>query len=210
MCSQTAVYDESYSGPMADDLVGAVNEHYEQQASLMQEYGIRTVQMRFGHVLSDHGIVSNLYRVDRKGRAFWSRIGSGEQWMPWIHTIDAVNMMIHAIEQEEVSGPVNAVAPEAIRQQQFANEISKILPFPTLKIPMNETVANWLLPGRANIILEGRHVVPSVAEATGFDFKFRTIASAVESLRPVIKPIDWRNPASHYFDPTTRDTVPRP
>lgn len=175
----------------------------------MREQGVRAVQMRFGRLISDQGVIPDLYRIDKKGNAFWSRIGSGEQWMPWIHAVDGINMIIHAIEQEEISGPLNAVAPEAIQQQQFAKELARVLPSSTFKIPMYETVANWMLPKRANLILEGRKVIPRVAEETQFDFKYRTIASAMDSLEGFLIPIDWKSPANHYVDGTQKDGVPR-
>lgn len=169
---------------------------------MFEKYGTRTVQMRFGQVISDIGIIADHYRIDKKGKAFWSRVGSGEQWMPWIHFADAIRMIIHTIENETIQGPLNAVAPEAIRQQQLADEMKRHLPFPTITIPMPKTVANWRLPKRSHLILEGRKVVPQVALDTHFNFQYPTIEKAIESISEDLVPTQWKNPVNAYFDPS--------
>lgn len=164
--------------------------------------------MRLGQVIADHGFMLDHHRIDKKGRAFWSRIGDGSQWMPWIHIVDAVRMMVHAIEREEVQGPLNAVAPEAIRQEQFADELKRQLPFPSLTIPMPATVAHWRLPKRSHLILEGRKVIPKAAQDSHFEFQYPTIASALASVQEDLVPIQWKNPVNTYFDPNKRHGKP--
>lgn len=158
--------------------------------------------MRLGQVVADIGFLEQHYRIDRKGRAYWSRVGSGEQWMPWIHITDVIHMFIHAIEQESVQGPLNAVAPEAIRQQQLADELKRHLPFSSITIPMPETVAHWRMPKRSHLILEGRKVVPKVAQDTHFQFEYPTIAKAISSIKEDLVPIQWKNPVNTFFDPS--------
>ena len=164
--------------------------------------------MRLGQIIADVGLIKDHYRIDSVGKAYWTRIGSGEQWFPWIHLIDAANMVIHAIEQENVQGALNAVAPEAIRQHEFAEELKRNLPSTTLKIPMPATIAHWRLPKRSHHILEGRKVVPQVALDTLFDYKYPTISEAIQSIQDELVPIQWKNPINTYFDPTKPDGKP--
>lgn len=199
--SETRDYDESYNGLLNMDLVGSVSQHYEKKSELLAELGIRTVQMRFGHVIGDKGFLPNIHRIDDMGKAFWTKIGSGEQWFPWIHINDAMSMIIHAIEHEDVRGVVNAVAPQPIRQKQFAEALSAVLPNKTWKFNMPETVANWNYPKRAHLLTEGRRVIPRVAQEANFHYLYPTIESALESQRHLIIPIDWKNPVNRYVDP---------
>lgn len=60
--------------------------------------------MRLGNVLAHKGYIQDVYKLDKKGRFFLSTLGSGEQWHPWIHIADAVNLIIKSIENEDVHG----------------------------------------------------------------------------------------------------------
>jgi NAD dependent epimerase/dehydratase family enzyme len=178
-----------------------VNQHYEQKAKLLSKLGIRTVQLRLGHVLGDKGFVADVHRMDEKGRAFWTKIGSGDQWLPWIHVSDAIDMITHAIDNESVRGVVNGVAPQQVKQIEFAEHLRSVLPSKTWKFPMPETVANWTYPKRAHILTEGRYVIPRVALETDFRFNHPNLDSAMETLKPHLIPIRWKNPVNKYFDP---------
>lgn len=165
--------------------------------------GIRTVQMRLGHVLgpAPASLLHKVQKIDQWGRFWWSRIGSGEQWFPWIHMADACNMMAAAIENEFIKGPVNCVAPKPIQQKEFAQALKSVLPSRSFTLPMTETAINWMYPHRAHFLLEGRRVEPRVAQDVGFDFAFPDIHTAMDSLQDELIPIRWKNPSDRYFDP---------
>jgi NAD dependent epimerase/dehydratase family enzyme len=167
----------------------------------MQDMGLRTVQVRFGHVLGEEGYLQDVHRIDKWGRAWWTGMGTGDQWFPWIHIQDACNLIIHAIENENVQGPVNGVAPEMVKQKQLANLLTRALPPRTWKFPMPNTAINWFYPGRAHFLTEGRKVRPQVAQETGFTYIFPTLTETMSSLKPTLVPIKWKNPANRYFDP---------
>jgi len=171
----------------------------------MAELGIRTVHVRLGHVIGDRSFVHDTHRIDKKGRAFWSRIGSGEQWMPWIHVKDAVRLIKYVIENDNIRGVVNGVSPEAIRQKDFAEALKATLPSKTLKIPMPETVAHWMYPKRAHLLLEGRKVIPRVAMASDFVYSHPNIHDAMDSIRDTLIPVQWKNPVNTYFNPHSKD-----
>ena len=190
---------------MGQDLIGLVHQDYERKAQLLEEQGIKTVQLRTGHVLGDRGYLRQVQMMDERGRAFWSKIGSGEQWFPWIHIEDFVRLVCYIVESNRFHGVVNAVAPQAVRQKELAELLKGVLPRKTYKIPMPETVAHWLYPKRAHLLLEGRQVYPTVALQHDFNFKHPTLPEAINSLKGHIAPTDWINPANMYLDPTRKD-----
>ena len=198
--SNDTEYTEKYDGGFSQHLIGSISQQYELESHLMRDMDMRTVQLRLGHVLGKKGFLHDVHRIDKWGRAWWSRLGSGEQWFPWIHHKDAFGMIIHAIENESIQGPLNVVAPEQVKQKQVADYLTRALPTRTWKFPMPETAIHWNFPGRAHLLLEGRRVLPQVAQETGFHFQYPTLADAMSSLQPDLMPIKWKNPSKKYFD----------
>lgn len=103
--SEVKEYDETYDGPPSSDHFGQVWRKSEMEADLYsEEHDIRTVKVRFGNILAHGGYIQDVYKVDSNNRVFFNTLGSGTQWHPWIHVVDAVNMIVDAIENEERKG----------------------------------------------------------------------------------------------------------
>lgn len=153
---------------------------WEDAVSEVSGLGLRWVTLRFGVVLgTDGGALPALVRPARMGLA--AVMGHGRQGFPWIHIEDAVGLIQWAIDQREVQGPVNAVAPETVSQRQFQQVLSEVLgrrlllrvPAWPMRIAMGEM---------AQLLLDGQYVVPARALEGGFRFSFPGLRGALENL----------------------------
>jgi uncharacterized protein len=167
--------------PAGTDFLAQVCEKWEQVADLFANKGVRTVKIRTGVVLSERGgAYKKIAKIAKKGIA--SALGSGDQYVPWIHIDDLVNIFIKAIEDEKMNGIYNGVAPQHITNKEFTKEIAKSLkkPFFLPKVPA--FVLKTLYGEMASIILEGSRVSSEKIQNCGFKFIFPTIARALADL----------------------------
>jgi uncharacterized protein (TIGR01777 family) len=108
-------------------------------------------------------------------------LGSGRQWVPWIHLEDAVRLIVATIEEPVWSGPVNVVAPEPARHAELAEALAS-----ALGVPCETTVpagaVTEMLGGAADLLLKSQRIVPAKAQAAGFSFLHPGISAAVKDL----------------------------
>ncbi len=97
------------------------------------------------------------------------RLGSGRQWFPWIHLEDVAAMACAAVDGPGWTGPVNAVAPEAVTNAQLTAALGRVLRRPTL-LPVPGAALRLALGDLASELLGSRRVVPSRAQTLGFAF----------------------------------------
>lgn len=91
-----------------------------------RQAGVRTVSCRFGMILAAHGGALPKMRPAFK-LGLGGPLGSGRQWMPWIHLADAVSILEHALVRSDLEGPVLATSPQTIRQEDFAAQLARVL-----------------------------------------------------------------------------------
>jgi uncharacterized protein (TIGR01777 family) len=158
-----------------------VCEAWEQTARRAQRLGVRVVRLRIGLVLGAQGGLLRALRIPF-GLGLGGRIGAGSQWMSWIERDDLVRLIAHAIATPELLGPVNATAPEPVRNSAFAQALGDALGRPTwLRYP---AALLRLLAGdlASELLLAGQRVLPAKAQASGFKFRHPTLASALADL----------------------------
>src|SRR6185436_5153406 len=103
---------------------------WEAAAEMARPLGMRVVQLRTGIVLGRQGGAWPLLRrVFRAGLG--GRLGKGTQWMPWIHIEDEIGIILHAIENENCSGPMNMASPQAVTNSAFTQAVGHCLKRPT-------------------------------------------------------------------------------
>lgn len=113
-------------------------------------------------------------------------VGTGEQFFPWIHIDDLVNLIIFAMENPKVNGILNGVAPQIITNKQFAQAFARALWRPAI-FPMPKLVLNAAFsPERAKIMTEGQKVIPKRALELGFKFKYEDIESACKTCTDIL------------------------
>ena len=111
------------------------------------------------------------------------KIGSGQQWFPWIHVTDMAGMITHCVENEEVKGILNGVAPDIVSNETFTKAMAEEF---KLKITFGNVPEFYMKMmfgnERAKIILEGQRVIPRRTIESGYVYKYPTIKSACAQL----------------------------
>ena len=165
----------------ADDFLGNICNQWEQSADRFSSLGIRVVKVRTGIVLSEKGGVLSRFNIPAR-LGLGSAIGTGRQFLPWIHIDDLCNLYLSAIENPDMNGPYNAVAPEHITNKEFARKISGILKKP-FWFPNIPTFLIRIVFGEMSVmLLNGSRVAPKKIEATGYKFQFPSIDNTLKSL----------------------------
>ena len=150
---------------------------WEQEASAAAEHGVRTTSLRIGLVLArEGGALAPLARIF--GLGLGGRTGSGAQWWPWIHVDDLVALCRSALVDPRYRGVLNAVAPNPIRNRDFARELARRLHRPAL-LPVPAFVLRALLGEISGELLDSRRVVPRRALDAGFGFAHEQLDSAL-------------------------------
>lgn len=139
----------------------------------------RAVMLRTGVVLGHGGALRKMLPPFRLG--FGGKLGNGEQWMSWIHIDDLVNLYVFALETDSLQGPVNAVAPGHVTNQQFTSDLSKALAVPAL-IPVPKFALKMIFGEMSTVLLDSQRVAPKLALACDFKFVHAELPSALSDL----------------------------
>lgn len=152
---------------------------WEQQAELAEALGIRVVRVRIGIVLAAEG--GALAKMLPPFKMFvGGRIGSGRQWMSWIHIEDLARLLAHCLTAP-VSGPVNGTAPQPVTNAEFTRSLARVLRRPAL-LPVPAFALKAIFGEMAEILLASQRVLPKAAEASGFRFEHPELGGALRSV----------------------------
>jgi uncharacterized protein (TIGR01777 family) len=154
---------------------------WEQAARAAGSASLREVRVRFGTILASRGgALGAMMPVFRMGLG--GPIGSGRQWVSWIHLEDAVSILVRCVEDAGISGAVLGVSPRPSRQSEFASALGAALRRPAfLRVP---SLLVRVALGRygAELLLWGQRCRPEVLESGGFSWRAPDLESALESL----------------------------
>jgi len=171
------VLDET-SAPGADFLAEVCGA-WEAEARRAGALGLRVVTPRFGVVLGPGGgALSKMLTPFKMGVG--GRLGSGLQWMPWIHRDDAVGIMLLAATAAGVSGPLNAVAPAPATNREFTRALGAALGRWTI-FPMPGFMLRVVVGEFAKVLLSSQRVVPRAAEKAGYAFAHPGLEEALRA-----------------------------
>jgi len=167
--------------PPADDFLGEVCRLWEEAADRFSEAGSRVVKIRTGIVLARKGgVLSRILTPVRLG--IGSPIGSGNQYVPWIHIDDLCNIFIKAIEDHRMSGAFNAAAPEFITNsdlmRSLAHELGKPFWFPAVP----SFIMKMMFGKMSGVLLEGSRISSEKIRSAGFNFQFPELKNALQDL----------------------------
>lgn len=169
--------DES-AGP-GSGFLAAVTKEWEAALVPVEQGGIRTVRMRIGVVVSAHGGVIARLRLPFLLCA-GGPVGSGRQGMSWIHLDDLTAAIQFVIERDSIRGPVNAVAPGALSQREFARALARVLRRPSVA-PFPAPLVRLIFGEMGSeLLLQGQFVEPAVLLRSGFRFNYPTIDGALQ------------------------------
>jgi uncharacterized protein (TIGR01777 family) len=152
---------------------------WEAAAQPARDAGIRVVHLRIGIVITNKGgALTAMLPAFRFGLG--GRLGSGKQWMSWIALEDLVAVIGNAIDNSNLSGPVNAVAPNPVTNAEFTRTLAGVLGRPAI-IPVPEFALKLLPGGMAQeALLASARVVPEVLLKRNFGFQFPTLEHALQ------------------------------
>ena len=163
------------------DFLAEVCKDWEAATKPAADKGIRTVNLRFGIILSPKGGALKTMLIPFK-LGMGGIIGDGKQYMSWIALDDAVGVIEKAIADTQLTGPVNAVAPEAITNAVFTKTLGEVLLRPTL-FPMPAFAARLALGEMADaLLLSSARVAPKKLIAAGYAFALPTLEGALKKL----------------------------
>jgi uncharacterized protein len=163
------------------DFLAEVCREWEAATQPTAQAGIRTVNTRFGVILSrDGGALPKMLPPFRMGVG--GRIGDGRQWMSWVHISDVVGAIEHVLDKAGVSGPVNVVAPSPTTNAEFTRTLAAVLHRPAIfPLPAFAVRLAFGEMGEA-LLLGSQRVEPGKLRANGYEFQFSQLAPALASI----------------------------
>jgi uncharacterized protein (TIGR01777 family) len=162
------------TGP-GTDFLSDLCVQWEKEAIRASKLGIRVVTLRIGLVLGlEGGMLPALLPAAKLG--LFGRLGSGKQWWPWIHADDVVGLARFALANE-VHGPINATAPNPVRQKDFARTLGRALGRPAFMMVPGFLLA--LAGGISNETLKSQRAVPRASLTAGYSFAYGDLATAL-------------------------------
>ena len=150
---------------------------WENESIKAADFGARVVMPRIGVVLTkDGGALEKMLTPFKFGVG--GTVGSGEQFMSWIALDDLIRIIHFALENENLNGAVNAVAPNPVTNKEFTDTLGRVLNRPTI-IPVPAFGIKFLFGEMGEtLLLQGARVVPEKLENAGFEFKFTELETA--------------------------------
>ena len=163
-----------------NDFAAQLCVDWEAEALLAENHGVRVCLLRTGLVLSKNGgLLERMLLPFKLGLG--ARLGSGRQWMSWIHIADYVASVLRLLNDGQARGPFNMTAPQPVTNAEFTRALAESLhrraflfaPEPALRLVMGE---------RAALLVEGQRVFPAKLVAGGGVFKYPDLAGALDDL----------------------------
>lgn len=141
---------------------------------------VRTVILRTGIVLArEGGALGKMLPVFSLFAG--GPLGSGRQWMSWIHREDLVSLIVEALKNPNYRGTFNATAPKPVRMSEFCGTLGTIMGRPSW-LPVPDFALTTLLGEGASVVLEGQKVLPLRTQQAGFKFQYTDIGDALRSI----------------------------
>ena len=182
--------------PPGNDFLAKVCRAWEMAAMRAEEFGVRVFTPRIGIVLgADGGALAQMLPPFRFGAG--GPIGSGRQWMPWIHLFDLVEIIATALADSRYAGPAIAAAPLPVTNREFAQTLGRVLHRPSL-IPVPGLALRALFGEGAAVLTSGQRVNPARLRELGFNWQFEKLEAALRHVLnddgPMIGPLRANSP----------------
>ena len=175
--SETATFAES-SSP-GNDFLAQVCQAWEAEAQKVKTSGTRLVILRLGIVLGMGGAIAKMIPAFKLFAG--GPIGTGHQWLSWIHREDLVSLILKALTQPDIEGVLNATAPNPVRMAEFCRIMGQVLNRPSW-LPVPSFALQALLGDGAIVVLEGQQVLPNRTLASGFEYQYPEVKPALEAI----------------------------
>ena len=183
-----------YYGPRGDetvteeaaagqDFLSSVCREWEEEAKKAESLGLRVIRVRTGIVLGRGG--GALAKMVPPFKFFvGGPLGSGTQWMSWIHLEDEVGLMLYLIEHSQATGPFNATASNPVRMKEFCQILGQVMGRPSWA-PVPAFILRLALGELAEMLLTGQRVIPAAAQRLGYKFHYTDLYEALKACMPL-------------------------
>ena len=173
------LFDET--GEAGDDFLADVTVQWEKEVDKISDLGIRTAKVRIGVVLdSQGGALEKMAQPMKWGAG--AALGSGKQYMSWIHYADLARLFVYILENKELTGAYNAVASNPVSNKAFTGELAKAMRKPLWLPNVPSGVLKLMLGKMAGIVLRGTRVDNKKIKNSGFKFEFDALDVALADL----------------------------
>ena len=167
------------TAPSGEGFLAETCQAWEAAASEAVPAGVRVVCLRIGFVIGNGGAMGLVRPVFRMGLG--GRLGSGKQWMSCIHVEDVAGMILWALHEEVLSGPMNAVMKEPVTNAEFTRAVATSVHRPAI-FPAPAILLKAALGDLSHVLLDSARVVPGAAQKFGYPYRFSTLPEALQSL----------------------------
>jgi uncharacterized protein (TIGR01777 family) len=166
--------------PPGDDFLARLCVDWERAARQAEAHGVRVALVRTGVVFDPAGgPLGAMLRPFRMGAG--GPVGSGQQWLSWIHHQDIVGILLLALDNSGAAGPINATAPHPVTNRDFARAAGAALGRPSF-LPTPAFALRLAFGEVADVLTTGQRVLPKKALALGYTFRFPDLAAALKDL----------------------------
>jgi uncharacterized protein (TIGR01777 family) len=162
------------------DFLASVAQAWENTAAPVQELGVRHVIMRTGAVLTRKGGLIDPFLLQNRLFA-GGPLGSGKQWLSWIHIQDLIIAFEFLLERQNAHGVFNVTSPQPVTNAEFGKTLSKLLHRPYW-FPVPAFMLRLVLGEMSTLVLDGVRAVPARLLEMGFSFRFGSLPAALEDL----------------------------
>jgi uncharacterized protein (TIGR01777 family) len=166
--------------PPGHDMLARLCVDWENAAHAAAGHGVRVVLIRVGVVLDREGGALKQMLFPFK-MFLGGPVGSGRQWVSWIHHADLVDMILFGIDCERAAGPMNGTAPNPVTNKELAGVLGRALHRPSF-MPTPKFALRIMLGEVAGLVTTGQRVLPRKAMELGFRFRFPEIAGALQDI----------------------------
>jgi uncharacterized protein (TIGR01777 family) len=175
--SESFAFDEA--SPSGKDYLAEVCREWDAAAQSLDDTTTRLVLIRNGIVLAkDGGVLAQMVPIFSIFAG--GPLGSGKQWISWVHRDDLVSLIMESLSNPTYKGVINGTAPNPVRMNEMCDRIGAMLGRPSW-LPVPEFAVRVLLGEGAIIVLEGQRVLPKKAQELGFTYKYRFISDALKA-----------------------------
>jgi len=168
------------SAQPADDFLGRVAAAWEEEAQAAEPLGVRVARIRIGMVLGPNGgALARMLLPFRLGVG--GHLGSGQQWMSWIHIEDLVALIAFLMKESTVRGVFNATSPFPVTNREFTQALAEAVHRPAI-LPVPAFALKWMFGEMSEVLLASQRAFPDAAQRAGFVFEHPDIFASLAQI----------------------------
>jgi len=163
-----------------NDFLAKLCTDWENEARKVEQQGVRSVSVRTGLVLAkNEGLMKKLVPSFKLFLGGW--LGNGWQWFPWIHIDDIVRIYLHTIDNENITGAVNAASPGIVNNKKFSKTLGQVLHSPVL-FPVPKIALRIVSGELGNYVTDSQRIAVEKIVNSGYKFKFENMKVALRDI----------------------------